>query len=92
MYSKVYIETECAWYILDTPLPEYEPFFQHFFIPLRISQMIITSALKSPRMTYEEFLGRFVVKVDPFGTPFQEKHLLNAVCTVHHDINSIATL
>ncbi|KAG6901728.1 hypothetical protein C0995_008696 [Termitomyces sp. Mi166 len=85
--GKVYIETQFAWYILDTPFNEYEPLFRYFFTPLRISQMIITSALKSPRMTYEEFLGSLVTKVDPFGTTYQEKHLLNVLSNIRDAVN-----
>ncbi|KAG6907943.1 hypothetical protein DXG01_006801 [Tephrocybe rancida] len=73
--GKLYIETVFAWYILDAPSSAYEPLFQHFFTPLRISQMVISSALKSPRMAYDEFIKRFVTKVDPFGATYQESHL-----------------
>ncbi|KNZ81672.1 DNA (cytosine-5)-methyltransferase 1 [Termitomyces sp. J132] len=85
--GKVYIETQFAWYILDAPVAEYEPLFQHFFKPRRISQMIITSALKSPRITYEEFLGRLIMKVDIFGATYQEKHLLDALSIIQDAVN-----
>ncbi|KAF8079195.1 S-adenosyl-L-methionine-dependent methyltransferase [Lyophyllum atratum] len=75
----VYIETQFAWYILRTPHPAYEPYFQHFFTPRRIAQMVISTALKHPRKSYEEFLQRFVATVDVFGRTYKEEHLWGAV-------------
>ncbi|KAG6836078.1 hypothetical protein H0H93_011621 [Arthromyces matolae] len=85
--GKVYIETEFAWYILDAPFSGYTALYQHFFTPLQISQLIITAVLKSPRLRYDEFIQRFVTKVDPFGRTYQEKHLLEVLPNIRDAIN-----
>ncbi|KAF5369118.1 hypothetical protein D9615_010442 [Tricholomella constricta] len=43
----VYIETQFAWYILKAPAPSYAPYFQHFFTPWRIAQMVVSTALQA---------------------------------------------
>ncbi|KAG6840764.1 hypothetical protein C0991_004549 [Blastosporella zonata] len=83
----LFIETEFAWYILDAPTPEYEPLFQHFFAPLRISQVVISTAFKTPHITYDSFIQRFINKVDPFGATYQEKHLVEVKSYIRNAVD-----
>lgn len=75
----MYILTEYAWYILDTPAPAYTPFWEHFLSPKRVAQMVVSTALDRPADRPERFLETFTNKVDPFGHTYQEEDLDNAV-------------
>ncbi|KAF8077759.1 C5-DNA-methyltransferase [Lyophyllum atratum] len=54
--SNIYIRTKFAWYILDMPSDQYTPLFVPFWTQHRILHLIITAAIKTPRMSYDEFL------------------------------------
>ncbi|KAJ8515441.1 hypothetical protein ONZ45_g7139 [Pleurotus djamor] len=43
----VWIETEFAWYILRTPSERYYQFFRHFYLPRRMTQLIIATLTQS---------------------------------------------
>ncbi|KAF5385343.1 hypothetical protein D9615_001032 [Tricholomella constricta] len=83
----VYIETQFAWYILKAPAPSYAPYFQHFFTPWRIAQMVVSTALRYPRRSYEEFLERFVCTVDTFGRTYKEEHIWQAILEIQDAVN-----
>jgi DNA (cytosine-5)-methyltransferase 1 len=75
-----YIETQYAWYILKAPSPLYEPFYQHFYTPRRIAQLVISRALRHPQEGFTVFLERFTSRVDIFGYTYLETHLWESVC------------
>ena len=68
----MYIRTEHAWYILDTPSGEYQPFFLRFWIQHRALHVLATSAMDTPRLTYEDFLQSLQLSTD---TPNEMAHL-----------------
>ncbi|RDB29208.1 DNA (cytosine-5)-methyltransferase 3 [Hypsizygus marmoreus] len=82
-YSKpsdpVWIETTHAWYILKVPAKEYASYYQHFYAPRRVTQLVISTAIQHPRKTYDEWLQRFVSMVDVFGRTCQEEHIWDAI-------------
>ncbi|GLB43613.1 putative class I-like SAM-binding methyltransferase superfamily, C5-methyltransferase family protein [Lyophyllum shimeji] len=83
----VWIETQFAWYILRTPSTAYAPYFQHFFTPRRIAQTVVSSALKHPRRTYQEFLQRLTATVDAFGRTYQEDHIWGAIPEIQEAVD-----
>lgn len=56
IFSKVYIRTDFAWYILDTPAETYRPFYTDFFVQQVIFHELITEARGDPRLTVAEFI------------------------------------
>ena len=61
--SNIYIRTEFAWYILDTPSSTYSPFFSSFWIQHRILHLIVSRSLTESRVTYPDFVDS--LKVTP---------------------------
>jgi DNA (cytosine-5)-methyltransferase 1 len=66
--SDVYIKTERAWYILNTPADIYRPFFIPLWIRHQFTRLIVASALNNPITTYAEF-------VDSLPKPLTETEL-----------------
>ncbi|KAG6876747.1 hypothetical protein C0993_000724 [Termitomyces sp. T159_Od127] len=54
--SKMYIRTKYAWYILHMPTEEYRPFFTSFWIKHRVLHLLLSSAIRDRRTSYQEFL------------------------------------
>lgn len=54
--SKIYIRTRFSWYILDSPSAAYKPFFTSFYIQHRLLHLLVTTSLKEPRITYDQFV------------------------------------
>ncbi|GLB34766.1 putative cytosine specific DNA methyltransferase replication foci [Lyophyllum shimeji] len=54
--SKIYIRTKHAWYILDMPSDQYRPLFVPFWIQHRVLHLLVTAAIKTPRISYDKFL------------------------------------
>ncbi|KAJ7147070.1 S-adenosyl-L-methionine-dependent methyltransferase [Mycena crocata] len=52
----VYIKTARAWYILEDPSLVYRPFFQLFHIRYIYTHHIISSSIRNPKTTYDEFV------------------------------------
>jgi DNA (cytosine-5)-methyltransferase 1 len=75
----IYIETQFAWYLLKSPSPAYKPFYQHFYTPRRISQLVISRALSRPQEGFTAFLERFTSRVDIFGRTYLETDLWESV-------------
>ncbi|KAF8640653.1 hypothetical protein AX17_000310 [Amanita inopinata Kibby_2008] len=73
-----YIETEHAWYVLGRPFKEYETVYKMFYTPRRVTQLIISTALKRPSYSHESFLVRYLNMVDIFGRTCQEEDLGDA--------------
>ncbi|KAH8099860.1 S-adenosyl-L-methionine-dependent methyltransferase [Cristinia sonorae] len=51
----VYLETQFAWYILRNPSSAYRAIYQDFYQPRRITQMVVTAALRNPDWRYKDF-------------------------------------
>ncbi|EAU92360.2 hypothetical protein CC1G_00579 [Coprinopsis cinerea okayama7 len=72
----VWIETECAWYILDEPDDQYRAFFQHFYVPISLAQMLFSAALQpKSRITRAQFVRELTQSTDIFGRTWQEEDL-----------------
>ncbi|KAF7365103.1 DNA (cytosine-5)-methyltransferase [Mycena venus] len=82
--EKIYIKTVYAWYILDTPAPAYESSFMPLRLRHHYTHHIVSVALSSPKMSYEEF----VHSLEP---PFTE-HELNTIEIVEYFRAYIATI
>lgn len=78
--SPIYIETQHAWYILKMPAGNYTPWYQEFYIPRRIAQLVISSAIKRLHMGLDPFIhGILTTSLDIFGNRLDEDDLWNAV-------------
>jgi DNA (cytosine-5)-methyltransferase 1 len=53
---RIYIRTALAWYILDTPSTAYRPFYTPLNIRHRLTHVLLTKAMRKPRITYQEFI------------------------------------
>lgn len=79
--SAIWIETQLACYTLKVPSAQYRRHYCHLYLPVRVAQIIITSANSFPGQTYEEFLHSFLGSVDNIiGRPFEENDIYLAVC------------
>ena len=56
----MWIETIHAWYILQKPSKRYRQHFRAFYKPLRIAQIVISSAVDNKHQNFEDFLALFV--------------------------------
>ncbi|KAF8559697.1 S-adenosyl-L-methionine-dependent methyltransferase [Imleria badia] len=54
--SNIYILTEYAWYILDVPSPLYKPFYITFWLSHRVLHLVVSSAISTPRLSYDDFI------------------------------------
>ena len=87
-----FIETQYAWYILRKPSLSYKPFFEHFYAPRRVAQIVVSSALGRPNETYESFKAKFELRVDMFGQTYSERHIAESVSALKtRDGNEINT-
>lgn len=75
----MYIQTQWAWYMLDSPSKEYMPFYRYFLSPKRVAQMVISTALNHPKHDLDTFLAKFTNTVDPFNHTYLEQDLWDAV-------------
>ena len=65
--------------MLQSPSRTYKSYFVDFYKPLRVTQLVIASALAEPDRSYGAFLHDFLgVEDDLFGS-FDEDDLKNAV-------------
>lgn len=73
----MYIRTEYAWYILDTPARAYLPFYTRYWLKHRLAHLVISACLDDPEITRSAFvaslkgeasardvLGRFLKEAD----------------------------
>jgi DNA (cytosine-5)-methyltransferase 1 len=61
MPSPVYVETAHAFYALQSPSKDYKPFFQAFYKPHRVAQVVLTMATIFPNLKREGFLRKMAV-------------------------------
>jgi DNA (cytosine-5)-methyltransferase 1 len=64
VYSKIYLKTEFAWYILDAPSKAYHAYFIEFWLKHRVLHLLVTSALAHPSITLSKFLWSPEIKDD----------------------------
>jgi hypothetical protein len=62
--SKIYLKTEYAWYIVDTPSKLYRPYFISFWLQHRVLHLLVTSALANSSITLAKFFKLPQVKAD----------------------------
>jgi DNA (cytosine-5)-methyltransferase 1 len=55
----MYIESEHARYRLGAPSRDYRREFRAFFLPHRVVQAIVSSAIREPDLHYRDFLVNF---------------------------------
>jgi DNA (cytosine-5)-methyltransferase 1 len=58
-HRPVYIESEHARYRLGAPSRDYRHEFREFFLPHRVIQAIVSSAIREPDLHYRDFLANF---------------------------------
>ncbi|KAM6498781.1 hypothetical protein JOM56_006729 [Amanita muscaria] len=85
-----YIETQYAWYILRKPAQAYEDTYRFFYTPRRVTQLVISSALR--KSTYNNFLDRYQKMVDIFGRTCQEDDLWDAAIEINRVLEEVANL
>ncbi|KAJ3571618.1 hypothetical protein NP233_g3648 [Leucocoprinus birnbaumii] len=74
-----YIETPHAWYILKMPAKNYSPWYQMFYTPRRLAQLVIASAMKQKRLHFNDFVHDTLNNtVGIFGDRFVEDDLWDA--------------
>jgi len=52
----LYIRTEHSWYELSSPSNRYRRYYRNFYRPLRIQQLVISTAHADPTLSYTKFL------------------------------------
>src|ERR1700733_1478417 len=62
--SKIYLKTEYAWYIIDTPSKLYHPYFIGFWVRHRVLHLLVTSSLANSSITLAKFFKSPQVKAD----------------------------
>ncbi|KAJ3915519.1 hypothetical protein F5877DRAFT_81752 [Lentinula edodes] len=61
-HSPLYIETQHSWYILQMPSFQYRDFLHEFYLPHRLAQMLISSALANRNLTHRQFIDDYLSK------------------------------
>ncbi|PPQ99529.1 hypothetical protein CVT24_005319 [Panaeolus cyanescens] len=84
-----FIETLYAWYQLEVPSPQYEPFYGHYYSLRRVAQLVISEANVNPKVTVEEFLEDFTRQNDFNGRTFTEDDLWSAVKEIEQALDDI---
>ncbi|KAJ7675712.1 S-adenosyl-L-methionine-dependent methyltransferase [Mycena polygramma] len=74
----IYIRTPRAWYILNTPASIYRPFFVPLWIRHRFTHLIVSSSIRDPTTTYQDF-------VDSLPAPLTECQLKSAEIAEYFD-------
>src|SRR5258708_35104625 len=64
LYSKIYLKTEYAWYIVDTPSKLYHPYFIGYWAKHRVLHLLVTSAMANSSITLAKFFRSPQVKAD----------------------------
>ncbi|KAF9566963.1 S-adenosyl-L-methionine-dependent methyltransferase [Agrocybe pediades] len=83
-----FIETQYAWYILRKPSPTYEVHFKHFYLPRRMAQIVVSSALTQPRESFDSFLRRLITMKDMLGESYKEDHIWNSITEIQDVISN----
>lgn len=60
----MYLKTEFAWYILDTPSKLYKSYFSGLQLKHQVLHLLVTSALEDPTLTLAKFLQSLEVMGD----------------------------
>lgn len=58
-HSPIYIESKHARYRLGAPSKDYQHEFKAFFLPHRVVQEVVSSAVREPDLPYPDFLAYF---------------------------------
>ncbi|KAJ4485596.1 S-adenosyl-L-methionine-dependent methyltransferase [Lentinula aciculospora] len=102
-FGPLYIETQHSWYILQMPSSDYREFLHEFYLPHRLSQMLVSSALANHKLTRSQFIADHLLK-----TPALLEHdmtendlesavsligdVVKDVCTEHPDLQQIPAI
>lgn len=79
----MWIETQFAWYMLRRPSQLYKDLFTEFYLPHRITQLILSSVTENPAWTYREFCNAFAGSYDDLlQQTLQESDFHDSVRTV----------
>ncbi|KAF9041782.1 S-adenosyl-L-methionine-dependent methyltransferase [Hymenopellis radicata] len=76
--STVWLETEQAWYKLQSTSTQYRPLWEPFFRELYVAKKIIRWSMTKSRDGTEAFLSSFILEKDPFGERFSKETLFEA--------------
>ncbi len=79
LLSTVWLETEQAWYKLQSTSTQYRQIWEPFLRELCVAKEIIQWSMTKSRIGIEAFLSKFVLTEDPFGQRFSKEMLFEAV-------------
>lgn len=82
--SPIYIETPHAWYALRMPAKNYERWYQVFYMPRRVAQIVISCAVKRRQINFGALVrGALHHSTTIFGDQFEEDDIWTAVGFLH---------
>jgi DNA (cytosine-5)-methyltransferase 1 len=74
----MYIESDHARYRLGAPSKDYRREFRAFFLPHRIVQAIVSSAVREPDLEFNDFLANFST-IEFGNSRLSSQHLFDSV-------------
>ncbi|KAJ3753557.1 hypothetical protein EV360DRAFT_87677 [Lentinula raphanica] len=88
-------QTQHSWYILQMPSPQYKDFLREFYLPHRLAQMLISSALANHQLTRLQFIDEQLAKASPLLDHEMTTSDLNAadsLCNVRPNIRGVPVI
>ncbi|KAJ3830251.1 S-adenosyl-L-methionine-dependent methyltransferase [Lentinula raphanica] len=79
-------QTQHSWYILQMPSPQYKDFLREFYLPHRLAQMLISSALANHQLTRLQFIEEQLARASPLLDHEMTTSDLNAADSVIRDV------
>lgn len=84
----MYIESDHARYRLGVPSKDYRREFRAFFLPHRVVQAIVSSAIREPDMYYRDFLANFsTIEID--NIRLDEQYLWDSVAELRYALEGL---
>lgn len=84
----MYIESEHARYRLGAPSRDYRREFRAFFLPHRVVQAIVSSAIREPDLHYRDFLVNFST-IEIGNIRLSEQYLWDSVAELRHALEGL---
>ncbi|KAG1717820.1 S-adenosyl-L-methionine-dependent methyltransferase [Suillus lakei] len=84
----MYIESDHARYRLDAPSKDYRREFRAFFLPHRVIQAIVSSAVREPELQYRDFLAKFST-IEIGGSRLDEQYLWDSVAELRYALEGL---
>ncbi|KAJ3787693.1 S-adenosyl-L-methionine-dependent methyltransferase [Lentinula aff. detonsa] len=91
-HRPLYIETQHSWYILQMPSFKYRDFLREFYLPHRLAQMLVSSALAHPQLTHRQFIDEQLSKAPALlDQDMTEADLKSAVSLIRDVVREVCT-